>query len=127
MCDLRYAKSHGFYINTGSRAQNILQFADGSYQKTVGQVTAHWTFASGERALLTFEVLEDCASEVVIGEDFIYSHNIFQEHKDSLRTLSVDDDSYELAPFDFISTWQKKYLNVKSKLRLHRSTGVSFF
>jgi len=124
MCSLRYAKSHGFYINARPGTQNVLQFADGSYQETVGQVTTHWTFASGKRALLTFEVLEDCASEVVIGEDFIYSHNIFQEHEASLRMLSSDIDSYELAPFDFISSWQQKYLNVKSKFQRQASIGL---
>lgn len=94
--------------------QNFLQFADGNYQKTIGQVTAYWTFASGEKALLTFEVLEDCASEVVIGKDFIFKHNIFVDHASSLRMLEFDCDSYELASFDFISSWQQKYLNVKS-------------
>ena len=110
------------YIYTGPGTQNVLQFADGSYQETIGQVTTYWTFASGERALLTFEVLEDCASEVVIGEDFIFEHNIFAEHESSLRVLEFDGGSYELAPFDFISWWQQKYLGVKSKL-LNKNAG----
>lgn len=126
-CDLRYAKSHGFHIKTGPGTENFLQFADGSYQETVGQVTTHWTFASGERALLTFEVLEACASEVVIGEDFIYSHKIFHEYEASLWMFSLDNDSFDLAPFDFVTTWQKNYLNMKSKLQFRRSPGMSSF
>jgi hypothetical protein len=87
---------------------------------------AYWTFTSGEKALLAFEVLEDCASEVVIGEDFIFEHNIFAEHKSSLRILEFDGDSYELAPFDFISGWQQKYLSVKSKFQNNNATSISF-
>lgn len=83
--------------------KNFFQFSDGSYQETIGQVTAYWTFASGEKTLLTFKVMEDCASEVVIGEDFIFKHYIFADHASSLRMLEFDCDSYELAPFDFIS------------------------
>jgi hypothetical protein len=86
-------------------------------------VTTHWTFASGKRIRLTFEILEDCASSVVVGEDFIYSHKIFQEHEASLRMFSASTESYELAPFDFFSSWQQKYLNLKSKLRRKVTTG----
>ena len=119
----RYAKRHGFNIDTGPGTQNFLQFADGSYQETIGQVNAYWTFASGEKALLTFEVLEDCASEVVIGEEFIFKHNIFADHASSLRMLEFGGDSYELAPFDFISSWQRKCLSVKSKLYSQNAAG----
>jgi hypothetical protein len=111
------------YIDTGPGTQNFLQFADDSYQETISQVTAYWTFASSEKALLTFEVLEDCASEVVIGEDFLFKHNIFADHTSSLRMLEFDCDSYELAPFDFISSWQQKCLNVKSRLHRNKARG----
>jgi hypothetical protein len=102
------------YINTGPGTQLVLQFADGSLQDTIA---THWTFASGKKALLTFEVLEDCASDVIIGEDFIYSHNVFQEHEASLRMLSSSDiDLYKLATIDVYKPWQKKYRDVKSKI-----------
>ena len=85
--------------------QNVLQFANGSCKETIGLVTTEWTFASGEKALLTFEVLEDCASKVVIGEDFIFEHSIFSKHESSLRMLDFGGDACKLAPFDFIRSW----------------------
>jgi len=63
---------------------------------------------------------------VVLGEDFIFEHNIFAKHGSSLRVLEFDGDSYELAPFDFISSWQQKYLNVKSKLQNNNAAGISY-
>jgi len=40
--------------------------------------------------------------------------------------LEFDGDTYELAPFDFISSWQQKYLNAKSKLQNNNATGMLF-
>ncbi|KAG9230299.1 hypothetical protein BJ875DRAFT_445150 [Amylocarpus encephaloides] len=75
---LLYAKSRGFKIDTSMRARTYLQFANGSYQETVGQVHTYWTFSSGETLPITFEVLEDCASEVILGEEFLYEHNVYE-------------------------------------------------
>jgi hypothetical protein len=100
-------QKYGFDIDTGPGTQNVLQFAYGSYKEMIGQVTTYWTFASSEKALLIFEVLEDCTSKVVIGEDFIFEHDIFAGHLASLRMLDFDGDSYELATFDFISCGSK--------------------
>jgi hypothetical protein len=98
----RYARSQGFRIETGEESRNYFQFADGSYEETVGQVHTSWTFASGERIPITFEVLENCVSEVIIGEELIYEHNIFEKHSSSILVWESQLDAYDLAPFDFI-------------------------
>ena len=121
---LQYAVDHGFELMTGQNHCGYLQFADGSYDKTVGQVKTYWTFGSGERIPVTFEVLEYCCSDVVIGEGILTEHNVFVEHAASiLWTMTAHDDSYELAPFDFINSWQRCYKKVKDKAASMRARG----
>ena len=121
---LQYAVDHGFELMTGKNHCGYLQFADGSYDKTVGQIKTYWTFASGERVPVTFEVLEYCCSDVVIGEEILTEHNVFVEHAASiLLTITGHDDSYELAPFDFINSWQRCYKKVTDKAASMRARG----
>lgn len=97
---------------------NWVQFADCTYQQTLGRVNTHWTFASGERIPITFEVLENCADKVIIGEDIIYNHDVFNEYCYSIRTFNQEPELHlpELAPFAFISSSQKKANDLAKKL-----------
>ena len=113
---LQYAVDHGFELLTGQNNCGYLQFADGSYDETVGQVKTYWTFASGERIPVTFEVLEYCCSDVVIGEEILMEYKVFVKHAASIfLTATGQDDSYELAPFDFINSWQRRYNRAMDK------------
>jgi hypothetical protein len=98
-----YAKKLNLVINRSAEARNYLQFADGSYKQTLGQTHTHWTFASGKRILITFEVLKNCASNVVIGEQILYENEVFTEHVDDFRVLEMEKKGSELAPFDFLN------------------------
>ena len=106
---LQYAIDKGLEVKTEPQNRGYLQFADGSFDETMGQVETHWTFATGERIAITFEVLRHCCSDVIIGEDILTEHNVFQDHAGSiLSDLAFDDeDFYELAPFDFVNFWQR--------------------
>ena len=121
----QYALENGLEIQRGPKHCGYLQFADGSYDLTVGQVETHWTFASGERIPVTFEVLENCCSDVIIGEEILTEHNVFQEHEASiLQTAAVDDDYFELAPFDFVNSWQKGCEKLMVKAGMKRGKGM---
>ena len=123
---LQYAVDHGFELMTGQNHCGYLQFADGSYDKTVGQVKTYWTFASGERVPVTFEVLEYCCSDVVIGEELLTEHNVFVDHAPSIfMTATGHDESYELAPFDFFNFWQRHYERLMDKAASMRAKGSS--
>ena len=105
---LQYAVNHGLKVQTEPHNRGYLQFADGSYDETVGQVNTYWTFTSGERIPVTFEILQYCCSDVIIGEDILTEYNVFQDHAGSiLSDMAFNDDSYELAPFDFFNSWQR--------------------
>ena len=114
---LRFAKEHGFRIHEGPAHCNILQFADGSYQRTVGQVETYWTFDSGERIPVVFEVLENCCTDVILGESILYDHNVFEEHASSIVTLEAISEIYQLAPFDFVKSWHRSYTSLAEYLR----------
>ena len=122
---LQYALEKGLEVKTGPKYCGYLQFADGSYDLTVGQVETHWTFATGERIPVTFEVLEYCCSDVIIGEEILTEHNVFQRHEASIvQTAAVDDDCFELAPFDFVNTWQKGCEKLMVKAAWKRAKGM---
>lgn len=110
-----FAVRHGLYIHGERRHRNLLQFADGTYQQTVGQVKTHWTFESGERVPITFEVLENCCSDVVLGDSILYDHNVFEDHTASISSHESQHDIHRLAPFDFVKKWHVRSL-------LHRSS-----
>ena len=114
---LRFAIEHDFRIREGPAHCNILQFADGSYQWTVGQVETYWTFDSGERVPVVFEVLENCCSDIVLGESILYDHNVFQEQASSITSFEEISELYQLAPFDFVKTWHRKYTSLAEYLR----------
>jgi hypothetical protein len=100
---LSYAKKLKLVIDRSVEARNYLQFADGSYAQTLGQTHTHWTFASGKRIPITFEVLKNCASNVVIGEHILYENKVFTEHVNDFRVQETEKRGAELAPFDFLN------------------------
>lgn len=68
MC-LQYAVNQGFKLKTGQKHCSYFQFADGSHDRTVGQVETYWTLANDGRIPVTFEVLEYCCSDVIEDSD----------------------------------------------------------
>ena len=119
---LQFAMKNGFELKTGQEHRGYLQFADGSYDQTVGQVETYWTFGSGEKISVVFEVLEFCCSDVIIGEDILTKHEVFQKHAASIvSTAAFEDDYFELAPFDFVNCWQKSCEKLMEKVTLARA------
>lgn len=108
----RYAEEHGFNIKRGVRNRRVLEFADGSRQRAVGQVETSWTFDSGQRIPLIFEVLEDCLHDVILGEEVLWEHNVFETYAASIQTLPSDIESFDLAPFSFVPKWVQKLSGV---------------
>lgn len=106
--DMDYALEKGLKIKRNDE-KKYLGFADGTCQETEGRVDTHWTFASGKRIPITFDVLRNCSSDVVIGEEIILEHNIFEDHTSSIIATPYESDFHQLAPFDFIRAWQRPF------------------
>lgn len=96
----------------GAENRRVLEFADGSRQQTVGQVETSWTFGSGERILLTFEVLENCLHDVILGEEVLWEHDVFETYAALIQTVLSDTESFDLAPFSFVPQWVQKFSRV---------------
>ena len=99
-----------------------MQFADGTFQETVGQVDTTWTFTSGLEIPITFEILENCSADVILGEDFLLDHDVFRSHAASMQEILYEDEQGEpadLSPFGYTNYWQQKFengrLNIMSK------------
>lgn len=118
-----FALAHGLCIRKGPAHRKLLQFADCSYKETVGQVKTYWTFEAGERIPVTFEVLEDCPTDVVLGDSIVYGHNVFEDHASSLVVVESDSDAYPLAPFDFANKWQRSWTSIKERFKKERNSG----
>jgi hypothetical protein len=116
MLSCRYAKSLNLDIWNEPEHCGSFQFADGSYQKTLGQVHTFWTFASGERIPITFEVLENCCSDIIIGEDILWDYNVFEAHSSSIISVLGTDEQPHLAPFGYEQGWQNLF-GFKSKAK----------
>lgn len=104
----RYAQRHGLKIKCRPRNCKLLQFADGTYQMAVGQVQTTWTFESGLSIPVTFEVLQDCLHDVILGEEVIYENDVFGTHASSIQKIQPKEEIYNLAPFTFMNISQKK-------------------
>lgn len=61
---------------------------------------------------MRFEVLENCAADVVLGEEIIYQHNLFETYASSITEVDECEEPYLLAPFGFLTSWQAKTTNV---------------
>lgn len=110
-----YAKQQGFEILPGPEHCNYLRFADGSAQETIGQVSTFWTFCSGKRIPIVFEVLENCCSDLIIGDDILWENDVFEAHADSITCISNMVDHYSLAPFSYEKDWKKIFGKCKPK------------
>ncbi|KAL8767036.1 MAG: hypothetical protein Q9209_006330 [Squamulea sp. 1 TL-2023] len=115
--NLDFAMKLGLQINKTERCHEFVQFADGTFEETLGRVHTHWTFANGQRTPIAFEVLRKCCASVIIGEEVLSDYNVFEEHASSVTTLPYKTAVYELAPFDFVHTWQKPFERLRQILR----------
>ena len=104
----RYAEEFGFHIKRGAKNRRVLEFADGSRQRAVGQVETSWTFDSGQRVPLMFEVLEDCLHDVILGEEVLWENDVFETYAASIQTLPSETEPFDLAPFSFVPKWVRK-------------------
>ena len=110
--------TQGFDIDKSPECCGYLQFADGSIEQTIGQTRVSWMFENGETTVETLEILENCIADVVLGEEVLYRHDIFNAHRSSLAYCKSNDAHIELAPF---------YYSKKHKITeqlLERSSGT---
>lgn len=57
---------------------------------------------------MTFQVLDECYANAIIGEEVLWKHKVFEKHASSIITAHEVRGQFGLAPFDVIKTWQRK-------------------
>lgn len=100
----------------------MLQFADGSIQETVGQVDTTWTFASDLKIPITFEVLENCSADVILGEDVVWEHgehDVFPTHAALVQEMPYENEEdvlFSLAPFRYKNKMERIVSDFKPRI-----------
>ncbi len=75
-----------------------------------------WTFASGLKIPVTFEVLENCSADVILGDEVLWEHDVFRSHAASIYEMpyeNEEDELLDLAPFSYMKEWQQKTSDFK--------------
>ena len=114
-----YAKALDLDINARPEDRGFLQFADGTFQETVGQVNTTWTFADGLKIPVTFEVLENSSADVILGEEVLWEYNVFQTYATTRQGVPYENDGVQvsdLAPFSYQKHWQRKARHLKYQI-----------
>lgn len=105
--DADWARLNGFRIQSGKGERTFLMFADKSVQRTFGTVETQWTFQDGSERPITFQVLRNCAASVILGEEFLYKHKVFQEHSESIVYIASARGLSGLFHFGLVSKAKK--------------------
>lgn len=106
-----YAERRGYKINKIESDMDELQFADGSSQRTIGKIDARWAFNDdpGGSVTITFEILSQCPYEVIIGQNILYDHDVYNKHTACL-VKNVADKRKEL-PLNYAG-WRASFLEL---------------
>lgn len=91
----KYARDHELIIDTDDDSRGLLQFADGTTQEALGQVTAQWAFRDDidNPINVTFEVLAECAYDVILGHEILYRHEAYVKHRTCLVDVEVEAEN----------------------------------
>ena len=115
MLNAAWARAHSLNINKSQEQRRIFYFADGSIQRTIGVVDTTWTFPDGITIALRFDVLEHCAAEVIISEEILHRHQVFQRYKEAILYVPSGSSACELQHFGFIKAKKKLQLRFMGK------------
>ena len=95
-----YVKQRGWLWSMKMEDQNLLQFADGSVERTEGSISARWVFPSktGTKKKWTslnveFHVLRGCSHNVILGQDVLDETDTFLEHADAFLDVNSETEA----------------------------------
>ena len=97
-----YVQRRGWLLNMfpGPESYRLLQFADGSTERTEGRLRLQWTFGQGwnvagpdAEVTVTFDVLRGCPFDIIFGQEFLDETQAFTKHADSFQEVYRDQPS----------------------------------
>ncbi|PMD58333.1 uncharacterized protein K444DRAFT_563618, partial [Hyaloscypha bicolor E] len=102
LVSLDYVKRHGWLPKIKREDQNMLQFADGSTEKTEGSIMARWRFLrvgddDPETSLrVKLHVLRGCVYNVILGQDVLEDADAFLRHEKAFLDMASSKESLGL-------------------------------
>ncbi|KDN60091.1 hypothetical protein CSUB01_06357 [Colletotrichum sublineola] len=101
LLSLDYVIRRGFDKLMNTNDLRMIQFADGTVQKTMGSVWLNWAYAGSlgddgddewSEHFVEFHVLDGCAYDVIIGQDALEDADAFITHEGSFMDLDMDSE-----------------------------------
>ena len=74
---------------------------------------------------VTFEVLDGCFSDVILGDSILYDNNVFEDHASAITTVESELELYQLAPFDFFRPCERKCTSLVDRFKALRKKGIN--
>ena len=101
LMSLSYVTKRGFELEKIENEEAEVVFADGSLATLAGKVTISLIVCSDSplEGEMLFYVLEDLTCDILFGEDFLHSNEIFQKHQTAFSTIEADGFSEANAVF----------------------------
>jgi hypothetical protein len=94
-------RAAGFKILSGPENCGWILFPDGTEEATIGQAHTTMTLPDGKVVPIIFELLRSCHVPVVLGQDFIFDHDIYTRYATSIMEFDDLDSGDELMPMGF--------------------------
>jgi len=95
-----YVKRRGWLMKMKMEDQNLLQFADGSVEKTEGSIPATWYFPTKDGSSdpeislrIEFHILRGCSHDIILGQDVLEETDMFLEHEDAFLDIKSDTEA----------------------------------
>jgi hypothetical protein len=101
LMSLSYVTKRGFELEKIENEDAEVVFADGSSATLAGKVTISLIVCSNSplEGKMSFYVLEDLTCDILFGEEFLHSNEIFQKHQTAFSTIEADGFSEANAVF----------------------------
>ncbi|KAG7287642.1 hypothetical protein NEMBOFW57_007155 [Staphylotrichum longicolle] len=105
-----YARRRGWKVDRGRKRRVEVEFADGSAAWTKGVVSGlEWEFGgAGGKVRSDFYVLEDLPVDVVFSSDFVFDHDVYGRHEQSIRRYGELLDVLRLCNIRLIGECKKQ-------------------
>lgn len=105
-----YARRRGWRVDRGREKRVEVEFADGSTAWTKGVVSGlEWEFGgTGGKVRSDFYVLEGLPVDVVFSSDFVFDHDVYGRHEQSIRRYGELLDVLRLCNIRLIGECKKQ-------------------
>ncbi|KAJ4289532.1 hypothetical protein N0V90_010861 [Kalmusia sp. IMI 367209] len=115
--DLEWATKNALEVKTSEDHRGWMSFPSGERKPTVGQVNTEVTLPDGSIVSSVFEVLENCVTPIVLGDEVIFKHKLYEKTFSYALFEDNNEFSDELLHMDYKPWYHKVVRKIKRKLK----------